>query len=101
MRELSAKPRAVLRQLHREGALVIAHHGQPCAIMFPVDESNFLDTAVDALAIQALGKLRAGAPRTGMVMISSKQIVTASEKPAKRGDAGHRPCPIKKSVLIA
>ena len=82
-REISAKPGAVMRRLHREGALVITDHGQPRAIMLPVDESNFLDTAVDVLATQALSSVRARAARTGAAKMTPTQIVGLVKKSRK------------------
>ena len=63
-----------MRRLHREGALVITDHGQPRAIMLPVDASSFLDTAVDVLAAQALLNVRARAERTGTAQLSPTEI---------------------------
>jgi hypothetical protein len=82
-REISAKPGAVMRRLHREGALVITDHGQPRAIMLPVDESSFLDTAVDVLAVQALTNVRARAARTGAAELTPAQLVALVKKTRK------------------
>jgi len=82
-REISAKPGAVMRRLHREGALVITDHGQPRALMLPVDESSFLDTAVDVLAGQALAQVRARSARTGTASMTPAQITALVKKSRK------------------
>jgi len=63
-----------MRRLQREGALVITDHGQPRALMLPVDEKSFLDTAVDVLATRALLNVRARAERSGLAGLAPPQI---------------------------
>jgi hypothetical protein len=72
-----------MRRLPREGALVITDRGQTRAIMLPVDESSFLDVAIDVLATQALINVRARAARTGTAKMPSTQLVALVKKSRK------------------
>jgi antitoxin (DNA-binding transcriptional repressor) of toxin-antitoxin stability system len=74
-REIAARPGAVMRRLHREGALVITDHGQPRALVLPVDGTTFLDTAVDVLAAQALSQVRMRAASGGTSKMTPAQIL--------------------------
>lgn len=75
-----------MRRLHKEGALVITDHGQPRAIMLPVNEATLLDTAVDVLAAQALTQVRTRSARSGVANLSPAEIskLTISTRKAHR-----------------
>ncbi len=69
-----------MRRLHREGALVITDHGQPRALLLPVDAASFLDTAVDVLAARALLNVRGRAERSGTAKLSPTEIRSLVKK---------------------
>ncbi len=69
-----------MRRLHREGAMVITDHGQPRALLLPVDAASFLDTAVDVLATRALRNVRSRAEQTGTSKLSHKKIRSLVKK---------------------
>lgn len=69
-----------MRRLHREGAMVITDHGQPRALLLPVDAASFLDTAVDVLAARALLNVRAQAERSGTAKLSPVDIRSLVKK---------------------
>lgn len=75
--DLAANPRKVLKQLNREGSLVITEQGQPKGILTPTSEATLLEDLQDqvrARARRAVSDIRREAARRGLDRLTLADI---------------------------
>jgi antitoxin (DNA-binding transcriptional repressor) of toxin-antitoxin stability system len=76
-----------MRQLHREGALIVTDHGKPRALLLPMDEATFLDDVADLIsrrANRALESVRSRAEALGLDKMSGGEIEAKIKAVRKR-----------------
>ena len=75
--ELAANPRKVLRQLSRQGSVVITENGHPKGLLLPTSENTLLEDVQDQVrsrARRAVSEIRRAAARRGLDRLTMAEI---------------------------